>query len=296
MKVKALIISLILTFSMFFLPGCTEIKFKDNNNINLDEQYNTTNISIASFNIKIFGKTKASNSTVMAELVEIVSKYDIIAIQEIKDIDQEVPFQFLELLNNNSTTKFEMLLSERSGTKEDDKSSQEKYVILYNPELNNVIDNGTLYNDSVNDSFQREPFLAHLSVKNTTLDFVLGVIHTKPAAAEEEIAALIDVFNWSAEYFVDQDVMIVGDYNADCSYFDEDDISELDIGSEEFLWAIPNEADTNLASSNCTYDRMVLTGDLMNNYNGEWGVDDTFSESKISDHWPIWIELEIRID
>ena len=47
-------------------------------------------------------------------------------------------------------------------------------------------------------------FLAHLSVKNTTLDFVLGVIHTKPAAAEEEISALIDVFNWSTEYYEDQ--------------------------------------------------------------------------------------------
>ena len=295
MKNKALFISSILIFSFFLIPGCTEIRFKDNN-VKTEEQYNTTNISIASFNIKIFGKTKASNETVMAELVEIVSIYDIIAIQEVKDINQEVPYQFLELLNNNSETKFEMLLSERSGTQEDDKSSQEQYIILYNPEIIGVIDNGTLYNDSVNDSFQREPFLAHLSVKNTTLDFVLGVIHTKPAAAEEEISALIDVFNWSSEYFSDQDVMIVGDYNADCSYFDEEDIVELDIGSSEFLWAIPNEADTNLASSNCTYDRMVLTGDLKNNYNGKWGVDNTFSESSISDHWPIWIELEIRTD
>jgi len=90
--------------------------------------------------------------------------------------------------------------------------------------------------------------------------------------------------------------MIVGDYNADCSYFDEEDIPELEIGSTEFLWAIPNEADTNLADSNCTYDRMVLTGELKNNFNGKWGVDDNFSESKISDHWPVWIELEIRID
>jgi hypothetical protein len=189
-----------------------------------------------------------------------------------------------------------MLLSERSGSQEDDKSSQEQYAILYNPELISVKDNGTLYNDSANDSFQREPFLAHLSVKNTTVDFVLGVIHTKPAAAEDEISALIDVFNWSTEYYEDQDVMIVGDYNADCSYFDEEDIQELEIGSNEFLWAIPNEADTNLAGSNCTYDRMVLTGEIKNNFDGVWGVDDTFSESTISDHWPVWIELKIRID
>ncbi len=294
MKKVTVQISLMLIFSMFFLPGCTELRFKDNNIS--DEQYNTTNISIASFNIKIFGKTKASNDTVMASLVDIVSKYDIIAIQEIKDIDQEVPYEFLELLNNNSTTQYEMLLSERSGSQEDDKNSQEQYAILYNPELISVKDNGTLYNDSANDSFQREPFLAHLSVKNTTVDFVLGVIHTKPAEAENEISALIDVFNWSTEYYGDQDVMIVGDYNADCSYFDEEDILELEIGSEEFLWAIPNEADTNLAGSNCTYDRIVLTGEIKNNFDGKWGVDDTFSESSISDHWPVWIELEIRID
>jgi len=294
MKISTLQVSLILILSMFILPGCTELRFKDNTIS--DEQYNTTNISIASFNIKIFGKTKASNDTVMASLVEIVSKYDIIAIQEIKDINQEVPYEFLELLNNNTTTQYEMLLSERSGSQDDDKSSQEQYAILYNPELISVIDNGTLYNDSVNDSFQREPFLAHLSVKNTTLDFVLGVIHTKPAAAEEEISALIDVFNWSTEYYEDQDVMIVGDYNADCSYFDEEDIIDLEIGSDEFLWAIPNEADTNLAGSNCTYDRMVLTGDLKSNFNGTWGVDNTFSSSSISDHWPVWIELVIRID
>jgi endonuclease/exonuclease/phosphatase family metal-dependent hydrolase len=279
---------------MFFLPGCTEYQFKDNDDS--DEQYNTTDISIASFNIKIFGKTKASNDTVMALLVDIVSKYDIIAIQEIKDIDQEVPYEFLELLNNNSITQFEMLLSERSGSQEDDKSSQEQYAILYNPELISVKDNGTLYNDSVNDSFQREPFLAHLTVKNTTLDFVLGVVHTKPAAAEEEISSLIDVFDWSSEYYEDDDVMIVGDYNADCSYFDEDEIINLEIGTEEFLWAIPNDADTNLANSNCTYDRMVLSGDLKNNFNGIWGVDNTFSDNSISDHWPVWIELSIRID
>tara|TARA_Y100001980_G_scaffold46347_1_gene30362 strand:+ start:18283 stop:19191 length:909 start_codon:yes stop_codon:yes gene_type:complete len=294
-KTRAVIFSSILIFSFFLIPGCTEIKFKDNS-IDLDEQYNSTNITIASFNIKIFGKTKASNESVMAELVEIVSIYDIIAIQEVKDINQEVPYQFLELLNNHSDNKFEMLLSERSGTQEDDKNSQEQYIILYDPELISVIDNGTLYNDSVNDSFQREPFLAHLAIKNTSLDFVLGVIHTKPAAAEKEISALIDVFNWSSEYFSDQDVIIVGDYNADCSYFDEEDIADLAIGSSEFLWAIPNEADTNLASSNCTYDRMVLTGEIKNNFNGKWGVDESFSESSISDHWPIWIELEIRID
>ena len=41
---------------------------------------------------------------------------------------------------------------------------------------------------------------------------------------------------------------------------------------------------------------MVLTGGIIDNFNGTWGVDNTFSEKSISDHWPVWIELVIRID
>ena len=52
--------------------------------------------------------------------------------------------------------------------------------------------------------------------------WITGIVRS--AAAEKEISALIDVFNWSSEYFSDQDVIIVGDYNADCSYFDEEEI------------------------------------------------------------------------
>ena len=107
----------------------------------------------------------------MASLVEIVSKYDIIAIQEIKDINQEVPYEFLELLNNNSSIQFEMLLSQRSGSQEDDRSSQEQYAILYNPELIYVIDNGTLYNDSVNDSFQKRTIFSSFVGKKHNIRF-----------------------------------------------------------------------------------------------------------------------------
>ena len=41
----------------------------------------TSNIKIATFNIQIFGKTKAGKPDIMAELASIIRKYDIVAIQ-----------------------------------------------------------------------------------------------------------------------------------------------------------------------------------------------------------------------
>jgi len=40
-------------------------------------------IKIASFNIQIFGQSKASNQEVMEILVQIIRNFDIVAIQEI---------------------------------------------------------------------------------------------------------------------------------------------------------------------------------------------------------------------
>ena len=42
-------------------------------------------IKIASFNIQIFGQSKASDQEVMNILVQIIRNFDIVAIQEIRD-------------------------------------------------------------------------------------------------------------------------------------------------------------------------------------------------------------------
>ena len=73
--------------------------------LNLDESDSYESLSrdevarVASFNIKVFGDKKMSNETIVTELVEIFHNYDFVAVQEIKDIDEEVPFLFLEKLN-----------------------------------------------------------------------------------------------------------------------------------------------------------------------------------------------------
>ena len=186
------------------------------NRITIDENFTAEELDrsevarVASFNIKVFGDTKMSNATVVAELVDLFQDYDMVAVQEIKDIDEEVPYMFLDELNGvvgqenvtNQSLEWGMVLSERSGMQEDDKNSQEQYAFYYKPTVFTSMDNGTLYDDSTNDSFQREPFLATFMLldangNETGTDIVFVNIHTKPTLAVEEMSALGDVISVS---------------------------------------------------------------------------------------------------
>ena len=260
---------------------------------------------VATFNIKVFGDTKMSNQTVVDELVDIFQRYDMVAVQEIKDIDEEVPYLFLNELNlvpgeNNTSTssnEWNMLLSARSGMQEDDRNSQEQYAFYYKPTIFSPMNNGTLYDDSVNDSFQREPFLAKFMIldtygNSTGTDIVFVNIHTKPTLAVEEMTALGEVLSWGMQnYSDDDDYVILGDFNADCSYASYNELIELPISSENYTWLVPDNADTTVGESRCAYDRIVTTGHLDGRLTGIWGIDPAISGMEISDHKPVWFDI-----
>ena len=282
------------------------------NRITIDEDYTIEELDrsevarIASFNIKVFGDTKMSNQTVVAELVDIFQRYDMIAVQEIKDIDEEVPYLFLDELNqfgnpdnsSNATLEWMMSLSQRSGMKEDDQHSQEQYAFYYRPTVFTALDNGTIYDDSTNDSFQREPYLAKFMLldtfgNETGTDIVFVNIHTKPTLAVEEMNALGDVLDWGKEnYSDDDDYVILGDFNGDCSYASYNELVELSISSENYTWIIPDDADTTVGDSRCAYDRIVTTSQLDGRLTGQWGVDEAISGSAVSDHKPVWFDIK----
>lgn len=277
------------------------------NNETIEEIDHSEAAKVATFNIQVFGDTKMGKEEVVTELVEIFQRYDMVAVQEIKDIDQEVPYQFLDSLNeyllnqrenstdNNNTTEVEkwmMVLSNRTGIQDDDINSQEQYAFYYRSTVFRALDNGVLYNDSTNDSFQREPLIAHFMLLNlqgedtgTELTFIN--IHTKPTLAVEEMTALGEVVSWSQANRGDN-VVLLGDFNGDCSYASYNELVQLPISTENFTWLIPDNADTTVGDSRCAYDRIVSTGDLDGRLTGQWGVDEEISSSDVSDHRPVW--------
>ncbi len=124
-------------------------------------------------------------------------------------------------------------------------------------------------------------------------------IHADPDEAEKEISALPDVIMDAQNNFAGEDDFIVlGDLNADCSYFDEEDTTNP-LRSNQYTWIIDNTQDTNVASSECTYDRIIITDGAINDYTGRSGIYrydtelglTTEETEDVSDHFPVWIEF-----
>ena len=252
---------------------------------------------IATFNIKVFGKTKMGKPEVVTQLVDTVLQYDLVAIQEIKDIDETVPYDFLAELNNASGDFWNMSLSVRSGTQADDQSSQEQYAYYYNHSVFREIGEGELYNDSANDYFQREPYRAQFELLNASgnssgFDFTLFTIHTKPASALAEIDALHEVIqSYQENDSTETDVILLGDLNADCSYASAQELWQSPLRQPQYNWLVNDIADTTVSSTDCAYDRIITLDDLNGRLVGSWGIDTSITNTSVSDHYPVWFDL-----
>ena len=103
----------------------------------------------------------------------------------------------------------------------------------------------------------------------------------------------------------DPDVICLGDFNADGSYYDED-VYLTDFPSTGFLWLIGNDVDTTLAASDNTYDRIVTTLDSDEDFAGATGVlrfdtvydfsSPTLEPDDVSDHFPVWAQFYTGMD
>ena len=139
--------------------------------------------------------------------------------------------------------------------------------------------------------------MAYFEVKEGNFDFVLGNVHTKPAHAKQEISALAKVFDHALAKYKEKDVIIVGDYNADGTYYDEDNENQILEDSSIYHFAIPDKFDTNVAKDPKTYDRIVFLRGTKEDFTGKSGVDYFFmrwpditkeEEKKISNHYPVY--------
>ena len=259
--------------------------------ISIGDAFSARPFRIATFNIQNFGKSKLLKTEIVDTLSQIVRKFDIVAVQEISDISNQTAGEFLKKLNEAGAV-YKMALSPRSGRQTDDKSSGEQYVFYYNSATVALLDTA-LYDDSQNDYFQREPWTAQFIRRSDKLSFVISTIHTMPKRAVEEIDALKYVAKWIPVRFKNAgNVIFCGDFNAGCNYASPEDLASLEISKLPWYWVISNDTKTNLsAKSDCAYDRFVLTKSLRDRVS-KWDVLHYFHSKKVSDHWPVYIELK----
>ena len=84
-------------------------------------------------------------------------------------------------------------------------------------------------------------------------DIILMSIHTSPPVAE--INALDPFHAEVVARWNHDDVLIMGDFNADCRYVRKRASSKLKLRSSIYHWWIGNDVDTTTTATDCAYDR-----------------------------------------
>jgi endonuclease/exonuclease/phosphatase family metal-dependent hydrolase len=250
-------------------------------------------LRIATFNIENLGKAKLNKPGVVAALVAIVRKYDVVALQEIADSSLRTPDRFLAEINRNPVgDRYAIVASERTGQQPSDKSSQEQYAVLFNTRTVRVVDAGGLFPDGGVNLFRREPLAVQLQTTDNALTFTLVTIHTDPDVAPKEIAALGKAHAWVRSRFPEKDgVIILGDFNAGVASTKPSELAAIRRNDLPFFWVVPDDADTTLAVKPQAHDRIVVSGKLAQRFTNLWGVDRAFTDGDVSDHWPVWAEF-----
>ncbi|HMB01881.1 MAG TPA: endonuclease/exonuclease/phosphatase family protein, partial [Spirochaetota bacterium] len=193
-------------------------------------------ITIASFNIERFNEDKITNQQITRVLAAIISRYDIVAVQEtglFSGGTNIIPF-FLSTLNATAPHLYKAVVGPRTGRG----GELERGVFFYKSNLIAAGKSRLCY--SVTNGY---PTFARLPLACAfccgEFDFVLCNVHTKPARALNEIMALTNIYTEINTFFGEKDVIIAGDLNADNAdlYFDE----AVDSGLRErsvYYWAI----------------------------------------------------------
>ncbi len=253
-----------------------------------------TNLRIATFNIQDLGKTKLSKPAIVSELVTLIRKYDVVAVQEIDDSTLTTPAAFLTHVNGTAGPKYAMVVSPQSGTTATS-SQNEQYAFFFNGEKVEALDGGGLYPDP-EDKFVREPFAVQLKPKGSKESFVMLTIHTEAtkAGAAREIAALATAADWAAQKYTGElGVIVLGDFNAGVTYLTVPQVAAIRTANLPYRWIVPDDADTtNSSERDQAHDRMVVIGSALDGrYTGSWGVDRTVSSKEVSDHLPVWADF-----
>lgn len=259
-------------------------------------------LKIAAFNIRTFGETKMSNATLSSYIVRILRRYDIALIQEVRDSHLVAVGKLLDDLNQDDPNSYHYVVSEPLGRN----SYKERYLFVFRPNKVSVLDTYQ-YDDGCescgNDSFSREPAVVKFSSPSTKVKaFAIVPLHSAPSDAVAEINSLYDVYLDVQQKWDLNDIMLMGDFNADCSYVTSSQWSSIRLRtSSTFQWLIPDSADTTATSTNCAYDRIVVAGALLQSsvvpgsavpfdFQAAYGLSNEMALA-ISDHYPVEVTL-----
>ncbi len=252
-------------------------------------------IKIASFNIEVFGTTKASKEPVMRALAAIVCQYEVVAIQEIRTQDDSFIPNFLRLVNSTGRH-----YAHQIGVRVGDSTQTEQFAYLYDTDRVYCSPTSVYTVGDPDNLLEREPFVASFSTKtnpDVAFTFTLINVHTTPdpaSALRGELDALAEVYRVVRRTGVNEDdVIMLGDFNADDMHLGR-------LGQIPDMRPLIRGVFTN-TRQNALYDNILVHGPSTSEYAGKSGVFDLVRQANltqadaelVSDHFPVFAEFSI---
>ncbi len=255
-------------------------------------------IRVATFNIQVFGQSKLRKPKVMQVLAQVIRRFDVVAIQEIRSKRQDVLPRLLEYVNADGS-RYDYAIGPRLGRT----SSAEQYAFVFNTAtveidrsmVQTVVDRG--------DRLHREPLVALFRARGPppeqAFTFLLINIHTDPDEVPQELKALAAVYQavrrtpHPVSKRLEDDVILLGDLNTDAEHLGP-------LGRLPYLVAAITQEPTNTRRTK-QYDNILFHREATREFTGRAGVLDLQKEFglslqealRVSDHLPVWAEFTI---
>jgi endonuclease/exonuclease/phosphatase family metal-dependent hydrolase len=279
------------------LPVSTTTKVSTNTRAQSVPARAQETLLIASFNIQVFGESKMNDRWVMERLAEVIRRFDIVAIQEVRSTNQTLLPTLVNYVNALGG-RYDYLLGPRLGRT----VSKEQYAYVYDAaRVLTCKDCSYTLNDDI-DLLHREPliarFVARTSLTNRPWTFSLVNLHTDPDEAIAEVEAmgsiLREIRNYEFMAGQEDDVILLGDFNA----------APAKMRSLQTLAGmrplVVNQT-TNVKETQL-YDNILIEPVANAEFTGLFGVlslrdffgitmDDAL---KLSDHNPVWAEFLVE--
>jgi endonuclease/exonuclease/phosphatase family metal-dependent hydrolase len=250
-------------------------------------------IRIASFNIQVFGVSKLQKPNVMQVLAEVVRRFDLVAIQEIRSVDDTIMPQFVAWINSTGVS-YDFVIGPRLGRS----NSKEQYAFVFDTTRIEVDPRSIYTVPDPQDLLHREPMAARFRARGVppsqAFTFTLVNIHTDPDETSTELDALAQVFVGVQQNGVgEDDVILLGDLNVDENRMG-------DLGRLPGIAWVVSGVPTNTRGTK-TYDNIVFDRRTTIEFTGRWGVLDLMREFsltmeqalEVSDHLPVWAEFSV---
>lgn len=249
-------------------------------------------LTMGSFNLHTFGKTKLGKPWVLERYAEIIRQFDVIAIQEIRSKDQTALPRLMEVINQGGGS-YGYTISPRIGRPAI--GYYEQYAFIFDTNrVRTSPEQCYVVNDDA-DLMHREPFVGRFqTISSNPFRFTLINVHTDPDEIAYELDVLADVYRSVREYeYPEDDVILLGDFNEEPGK-----LRKLEL--IPYFMPLVQTKKTNTRGSK-TIDNILVDQQTTVEFKGRSGVIDfvsTFGISQqealsISDHLPVWAEFSI---